>query len=395
MRDQEGTTIESTGIETRVGESTANNESPVLSVEAGADPSVKKGLVSVVSLIVVTLTWYLFADRFTPYTDQARIEGYIVGVAPQVSGIVQEVWVSNNESVEVGQKLFQIDPAQYEIALQKAQSDLQSARRQIDSGSAAVDAARANLVAAEANQVKAEKDTARLERLFASDPGTISMRRLEGSRASKDQARAKVSGAIAQIEQAIEQKGGDDDTNNGIIKSAQTAVDKAELDLSRTIVRASTKGLITDLRSDTGLFAGTGSPVVTLISFNDLWVSAQFTENNLGHLERGSPVEILYDSLPGHVFEGTVRSVGYGVSSGQATPPPGTLPTISNNRDWLRQSQRFPVIVNFNPLQSKELTSQLRIGGQASVIVYTEGHGFMEVLGKAYIRFMSIMSYAY
>lgn len=357
--------------------------------------SVKKGLLAVVSLIVLTLSWYLFAERFTPYTTQARLEGYIVGVAPQVSGVVREIWVSNNQSVETGQKLFQIDPTQYEIALAKANSNLESAQRQIDSGNAAVDAARANLVAAKANQQKAEKDAVRLGRLYKGDPGTVSLRRLEVSHASRDQARAGVTGAMAKIEQAIEQKGGDDDSNNGILKSARAAVDKAELDVSRTVVRASTKGLITDLRSDIGLFAATGSPVVTLISLNDLWVSAQFKENNLGHLRRGSPVEILFDALPGKVFEGKVRSIGYGVGSGQASPKPGTLPIINNNRDWLRQSQRFPVIVTFDPLASDEMTRQLRIGGQASVIVYTQGDGFLKTLGRAYMRFMSMMSYAY
>jgi len=363
--------------------------------QPATDKSVKKGLLAVVSLIVLTLSWYLFAERFTPYTTQARLEGYIVGVAPQVSGVVREIWVSNNQSVETGQKLFQIDPTQYEIALAKANSNLESAQRQIDSGNAAVDAARANLVAAKANQQKAEKDALRLGRLYKSDPGTVSLRRLEVSHASRDQARAGVTGAMAKIEQAIEQKGGDDDSNNGILKSARAAVDKAELDVSRTVVRASTKGLITDLRSDIGLFAATGSPVVTLISLNDLWVSAQFKENNLGHLRRGSPVEILFDALPGKVFEGKVRSVGYGVGSGQASPKPGTLPIINNNRDWLRQSQRFPVIVTFDPLASDEMTRQLRIGGQASVIVYTQGDGFLKTLGRAYMRFMSMMSYAY
>lgn len=363
--------------------------------QPATDKSVKKGLLAVVSLIVLTLSWYLFAERFTPYTTQARLEGYIVGVAPQVSGVVREIWVSNNQSVETGQKLFQIDPTQYEIALAKANSNLESAQRQIDSGNAAVDAARANLVAAKANQQKAEKDAVRLGRLYKGDPGTVSLRRLEVSHASRDQARAGVTGAMAKIEQAIEQKGGDDDSNNGILKSARAAVDKAELDVSRTVVRASTKGLITDLRSDIGLFAATGSPVVTLISLNDLWVSAQFKENNLGHLRRGSPVEILFDALPGKVFEGKVRSVGYGVGSGQASPQPGTLPIINNNRDWLRQSQRFPVIVTFDPLASDEMTRQLRIGGQASVIVYTQGDGFLKTLGRAYMRFMSIMSYAY
>ncbi len=375
---------------------TDNEEAMPEPVEAAAvDPSVRKGLILVVTLIVTTLVWYLAADRFTPYTDQARVEGYVVGVAPQVSGVVRDVWVSNNEFIEVGQKLFQIDPTQYEIALDKAKSDLEQAQRQIDSGDAAVDGARANLLAAQANKVKAEKDTTRLERLYKADPGTISVRRLEVSRATLDQARAGVTAAQAQIEQAIEQKGGDNDSSNSILKSAASAVEKAQLDLKRTVVKASTRGLITDLRADVGLYAGTGSPVITLIPLNDLWVNAQYTENNLGHLKRGSSVEILFDSVPGKVFEGEIRSVGYGVSSGQAAPPPGTLPTISNNRDWLRQSQRFPVIVAFDPLQSDKLTRQLRIGGQASVIAYGEDHGFLAFLGRIYIRFMSIMSYAY
>jgi len=76
-------------------------------------------------------------------------------------------------------------------------------------------------------------------------------------------------------------------------------------------------------------------------------------------------------------------------------PPPGTLPTIENNRDWLRQSQRFPVVIGFNAGEHEELYQQLRIGGQASVIAYAEGHGILELLGKGYIRLLSLLSYAY
>ena len=109
---------------------------------------------------------------------------------------------------------------------------------------------------------------------------------------------------------------------------------------------------------------------------------------------RESGVEILFDSLPGRVFKGKVRSIGRGVSAGQA-PPPGTLPSISNNRDWLRQSQRFPVMIEFDLSQAPDLPEQLRIGGQASVMGYSDGHGVLNALGKLYIRFMSVLSYAY
>jgi multidrug resistance efflux pump len=364
------------------------------SAEPEATATVRRGGLAVGVVILLSLGWYLLADRFTPYTDQARLQGYVIGVAPKVAGVVTRVRVANNEEVEAGQPLFEIDASQYEIALQKARSDLENAQRQVAAGSAVVESARANLRAAEANRVKAEKDLSRLQRLYREDPGTISQRRLEISQASLDQARAAVTAAEADIQRAIEQKGGDDDQENTVLKAAQSAVDKGELDLANTTVRASSDGVITDLRADVGQFAGTGSPVMTLIAVHDMWISAEFTENNLGHLRPGSPVDIAFDALPGRVIPGTVRSIGLGISTAQA-PPPGTLPTIQNSRDWLRQAQRFPVIIDFEPPQEDDLRRQLRVGGQAAVVAYSDGHGILALLGRAYIRLMSWLSYAY
>ncbi len=358
-----------------------------------AAASVKKGTLAIVLLILGSLAWYLLADRFTPYTSQARVQGYVVGVAPKVAGVLTQVWVSNNQAVDSDQALFQVDPSQYEIALKRAQSDLDNASRQVGAGSAGVETARANLRAAQANEVKAQQDAGRLERLYREDPGTISVRRLEMAQSSLAQATAKVDAAKAEIQRAIEQMGGSGEENS-ILKSALSAVEKAELDLANTTVKASSRGIITDLRTDVGQFAGTGSPVMTLIAIQEVWINAEFTENNLGHLRTGSPVEILLDALPGRVFPGEVRSIGLGVSAGQA-PAPGTLPTLQNNRDWLRQAQRFPVVIGFDPSRYEELKNFLRVGGQASVIAYTEGHGLLELLGKGYIRLLSWLSYAY
>jgi multidrug resistance efflux pump len=171
-------------------------------------------------------------------------------------------------------------------------------------------------------------------------------------------------------------------------------VEKAQLDLANTVVKASSRGVITDLRADVGQYAGTGSPVMTLVAINDVWINAEFTENNLGHMRPGSPVEILFDALPGQIFQGEVRSIGLGVSAGQAQPP-GNLPTVENNRDWLRQAQRFPVVIGFDIAQQQSLRRQLRVGGQATVIVYSSERGLLRILGKAYIRLKSWLSYAY
>lgn len=360
--------------------------------QEGAD-SVKRGGKVIGAIIALSLAWYLLADRFTPYTSQARVEGYVVAVAPKVAGLITHVWVNNNQEVNEGDRLFQIERSQYEIALARAQSDLESARRQVSAGSASVDSARANLLAAQANADKSQKNAERLLRLHQEDAGTISRRQLEAAQANLAADRARVTAAEAGVQAAIEQMGGTEERDNSILITAMTAVDKARLDLENTMVRASSAGIITDLRADVGNYAATGSPVMTLVAIKDVWISADYTENNLGHIQVGTPVEILFDVLPGKIFPGEVRSIGLGVSGGHA-PSPGTLPTIDNNRDWLRQAQRFPVIVSFDA-QQEDLREQLRIGGQVSVIAYSEGHGILRMLGKLYIRIMSWFSYAY
>ena len=242
-----------------------------------AATAVKRGGMVVAAVIVLSLLWYLASDRFAPYTTQARVDGYVIGVAPQVAGLVTDVWVRNNQSVEEGDRLFQIDPSQYEFALMKAQSDYENTVRQVEAGDATVAASRANLAAALANLDKAQKDTRRLRRLREEDPGTISARRLEVSEASLDQAKAGVAAAEADIKRAIESKGGDSEAENTLLKIARSAVEKAQLDLDRTVVKASSGGIITDLRADVGQFAGAGQAVMTLIAVHDLWVHAEYT----------------------------------------------------------------------------------------------------------------------
>ena len=359
--------------------------------EAAADPS-HKALRWVVVLIVLSLAWYLLADRFTPYTQQARVQAFVIPVASEVPGRVTRVYVQNNQNVTAGTVLFDVDPQHYKIALDRARADLETTRRGIGANTAGIDSARASLRAAQANELKAQQDSERLERLYREDPGTVSVRRLEVARATHTQAISQVAAARAEVERAREQQGGSDD-DNAKLRSAAAAVDKAELDLANAQVRARTAGLITDLRTEAGQYAAAGAPLMTLIAIHDVWISADMTENNLGHLVPGSPVRIVLDALLGTVLTGKVRSIGYGISAGQSTPP-GTLPTIQNSRDWLRPAQRFPVIVDIDPGQLSTLRG-VRVGGQAEVMAFpTEGNP-LNLLGRAFLRFMSWVSYVY
>ncbi|MFJ3366793.1 HlyD family secretion protein [Pseudomonas sp. NPDC086251] len=359
-----------------------------------ADPA-KKGIKWVLLLIVLSLAWYLLADRYTPYTQQARVGAFVIPVASEVAGRVVRVNVRNNQDVKAGDVLFEVDPQPYQIAVDRARADLESTRRQIGASTAGIASAQANLRAAQANELKAKQDNQRLEGLYREDPGTISVRLLEVSRANREQAVSQVAQARAEVQRAREQEGGSQE-DNALLRSAATALSKAELDLSNTQIRARSAGLITDLRTDAGQFAGAGSPVMTLIAIHDVWISADLTENNLGLVKLETPVSIVLDSLPGEVFEGRVRSMGYGVSVGQP-PAPGTLPSVQNSRDWLRPAQRFPVIIEFSETSMKELreSGAIRAGGQAEVMAFPSQGNPLNLLGRVFLGLMSWLSYVY
>ncbi|WP_309675922.1 biotin/lipoyl-binding protein, partial [Pseudomonas sp.] len=175
----------------------SSSEPPVAQAPAPAAEPAKKGIKWVLLLILLSLTWYLLADRFTPYTQQARVGAFVIPVASEVAGRVTRVNVRNNQDVKAGEILFEVDPQPYQIAVDRARADLESTRRQIGASTAGIASAQANLRAAQANELKARQDNQRLEGLYREDPGTISVRLLEVSRANREQAVSKVAAARA------------------------------------------------------------------------------------------------------------------------------------------------------------------------------------------------------
>ncbi len=373
---------------------TENNETEATEDVAVAkepmDP-VRKWTLIVLGACVVLMFWYLVADRVTPYTTQARVHALVVPVASQVSGIVVDVFVANNEYVETGQELFRIDPNTYQLAVETAQANMQSARQATGASGAGVDAAQASVESARAGLVRADQDAVRLRRIKDEDPGAISDRRIEQAEASVAVAKAQFASAEANLEKARQDLGETGDQNSRILQ-AQAGLDQAELDLSRTTIRALSDGLLTDVRVDRGNFASAGAPQMTFIGIHNIWVQADFTENNLGHIGPGDPVEIVFDALPGRIISGRISSTGFGVDV--AAAPLGSLPTVDNNRQWLRDAQRFPVQVEFQlPNENDRLS--VRVGAQASVITYAGDNWLFNAVGKLYIRIVSILTYAF
>ncbi|MDX1380585.1 MAG: HlyD family secretion protein [Xanthomonadales bacterium] len=367
-----------------------DNAKPPAPKKTAPDP-VRRWTFIVLALVLVLLAVYLRADRVTPYTSQARLHAQVVPIAAEVSGTVVSVHVQKDQVVEAGQVLFQIERDSYELAVSNAEGALAAARDALGASESTVEAARAQLAAAEAGLTRARQDAERMRAIKEEDPGAISDRRVESAEASLSVARSDVNAAQANLQKAIAALGGQGD-DNATVQQALAALDQARLNLERTTVRAPSDGVVTDVRVDKGNFAGAGQPQMTFISTADAWVRADLTENNLGHVNPGDPVELVFDVFPGQVMEGRVREIGFGVEVDKA--PLGSLPTIQNDQAWLRSAQRYPVLVEFE-LPDEADRRLLKVGSQASVVVYTDDHAVFNLLARIYIRVVSLLTYAY
>jgi multidrug resistance efflux pump len=339
-------------------------------------------------LAVALFVWYLASDHYTPYTDQARVDGYVVPVVPEVSGRVIEVAVAINQLVDAGQLLLKIDPHDYELAVADAEAGLERAGQDVGAGTAEIAAAQARLADA-----KAQLETQRIQtdrRITLEGLGVASKSEADRARAQLSRDKGKLGTAQADLQKAMENLG-DDGRNNTGVRSAMAALEKARYDLARTSIYAPSVGGMTNVDIGVGQYATKGQPIMTFISASDAWVVADLRENSLRNIDVGDEAEILLDVAPGRVFKGTVASIGYGVETSSRNQL-GALPTVSGQSGWLREPQRFPVIVRFADDEARGLR---RAGGQADVVIYT-GDGFvLNTLAWLWIRFVGLLSFVY
>jgi multidrug resistance efflux pump len=356
------------------------------------DP-VRKWVLVFAVFCALLLAWYMAADRYTPYTTQARVNAFVVPVAPQVAGEVLSVDVRSNQTVKKGDLLARIDPARYQLAVAAAEAQLALTQQNLKVGSSSVDAATASLNAAKAGLVKDTQNEARLKRIDAEVPGAISQRALEWASTSRLEGEAQVQSAKANLQKAIEGLGPRNEKNPQLL-AARAALDKAKLDLQYTRLVAPNDGLVTDLRVDVGNFAATGQPLMTFVGAQKMWVEANLTENNLGHIKPGDTVDLVLDVWPDKTLRGRVRNITYGVTAAESTSKPGTLPTVQNARDWLRNAQRFPVLIDFeDPAEATQLGA--RVGSQVNVLVYTGERPILNPLARFLMWLSALLSYAY
>jgi len=349
--------------------------------------SVKK--LSIITLVFTLLIfiWYIAADRLTPSTDQASVKGLILPVAPMVSGYVKKVNVALHTRVNKGDTLFVIDRKPYEIAVAVAESNLEKVMQSLDAGVSSIKSATARLNKARVNLERNKKNWERTQRVISQNEGALSERDRERSEASYLNAIEEVKSSEANLEKQVAALGPTDESNPDI-EAVLNQLEKAQWDLAHTAIVAPSDGYIESFNVELGYFAGAGRPLATLISNNTLWVQANLKENNISNIEIGNDVDVIFDIEPGKIFKAKIKSISYGVNTGRTNA--GGLPNVTSSQGWLRDPQRFPVIIE---LEDKTIEKKLRQGSQAEVVVYTGDNWFLNFLARARITMISKLSY--
>ncbi len=343
----------------------------------------------VVFLIAALIfAWYIYSDRFTPYTSLGRITEIIVPVTPMVSGYLIDVKVRLHSIVKTNQFLFQIDTSQYALAVKKAEANLENVIQQLGAQDATVKAAASNVGVAKAQLDRAQRNFNRVQRIVKKNPGALSQADIDRVETSLDQAKEKLANAQANLVKSKKQLGivG---ANNPQLRMAINDLNNTQLQLYWTKIYAPTDGYIESFNLDIGYYCQAGKPIATLLSKEDLWIQANFKENNLSKMKIGDKVEYILDVAPGKIFSGTVRSISYGVQ-GDNKFTPGDLPNVKSKSSWLQDPQRFPVIIEINNPEARMLC---RAGGQADVVVYTGKHSFLNTIAHFRIWINAWLSY--
>ena len=252
------------------------------------------------TLVMVTMAgllgWHLW-DYYmnAPWTRDGKIRADVVRIAPDVSGLVSEVLVHDNQTVEQGEVIFRIDQARYKLAFQLAEAKLASSKAALD---------------------MANRDQTRYRKL---NDTTVTQQKMEQIETTTQQAEATY-------------------------RQAELDRDLASLNLERSSVKAPVNGVITNFSLQPGDYVTTGSAVTALVDTDSFYVSGYFEENKLERIQIGDPV--LIDVMGSKVqLKGKVEGIAGGIEDRERTDSTNLLANVSPTFNWVRLAQRVPVRV--------------------------------------------------
>lgn len=319
------------------------------------------------AILVGGLAWaaYAFvfaADRET--TDDAYVAGDIVQVNSEIAGTVIGLHADDTQRVKTGELLIDLDPADAEIGLQSAEAGLAQAVRSVKALLAQADQLRAQITVRETDLRRARDDAQRRAALIAS--GAISREEFAHAKDTSDSQVAAVQAARAQLEETEARIGNSTVATHPDVLTAEARVRNAALALRRTKIRAPVDGIVAKRTVQVGQRVEPGSPLMSLVPLENIWIDANFKEVQLRRMRVGQHVEVTSDLYGGKVtYDGVVAGLSAG--SGNAF---ALLPAQNATGNWIKIVQRVPVRILLDPTQLA--AHPLRVGLSTAVTVFVQ-----------------------
>lgn len=333
---------------------------------AAKDPAKRRRALLIVTFIFLlaaaawALLWvFVFSTR--EKTDNAYVNGNQVAISAQVPGIVVAILADDTQRVEAGQILVKLDSTDADVRLQQNSSALAQAVRQVRQQTESANSADAQVAKARVDLKKAEADLARSAPLVVAQ--AEAPQNVQHLRDAVDQARASLDSAVAQAAASRAAIEGTQIANNPAVEQARANFRAAWIAAQRNNIYAPVTGYVAQRSVQVGNSVQPGQQLMSVVPLHDLWIDANFKENQLRHIRVGQPAKIEADVYGGSVeFHGKVIGLGAGTGSVFSL-----LPAQNATGNWIKVVQRVPVRI---ALDNKELDDHpLRVGLSTDVTV--------------------------
>jgi membrane fusion protein (multidrug efflux system) len=313
------------------------------------------GIVAIAAIVLGGI-YYWLSTAGLESTDDAYTDGRAISVAPQISGRVVSLDVTDNQFVKTGQPLIHIDPAQFIHDRDEARGVLETAKAQLAGQKYGAEIARQNfpaiLLSAQADLAAAQANLARRQADFARQKDlpkqATTQQDYDLAKAAFEQAQAQVLQAQAHVTQAkpveqnIDQASAQVDQLSGQVDQAQARLDRAELNLSYTVVTADHDGWVTKRNVEAGNYVTAGQQILSIVS-PEVWITANFKESQLRSMRPGQSVKIRIDAYPDLDLRGHVDSIQSGSGSKFTA-----FPAENATGNYVKIVQRVPVKIDID-----------------------------------------------
>lgn len=346
-------------------------------------------LLLIVPLVAIAagMTFYARGGRLVE-TENAYVKADIVAVSAGVAGRVAEVAVQDNEPVTEGRLLFRLDPEPFAIAQARAKAQMDVVRTEVQSLRAEY---RETLLEAAEARERIAFLTVQFERQARlKEQGMTRVDAFDEARHNVEVAKARLASIEQRIDRVLASLGGDPQLpveRHPRFAEARAAFDAAAFDLSRTEVRASTAGVVSNLKLQVGEYVEARKPVFSLIRSGPVWVEANFKETQLTHMRAGQTATVVADAYPDVEWEGVVDTIAPATGAEFAI-----LPAQNATGNWVKVVQRLPVRIRVEQPADRP---SLRAGMTVTVAVDTgRSRGLprpvQRLVGRGYLpRFLS------